>query len=245
MMWVFAGGMFRSGSTLQYQLVSEMIERAGRGDRLDWTVPEAFGPMADKIEATESVADQMLVFKTHLCKHPMRVRLLDERALAVGVHRDLRDVIVSGAQKMGVEPTADYSAKVAAGCVACANGWPRCDAYREWSYDRLTTDTAAVCLELAAYLGVPCTPELANELAEAYTPNRQTERIARAEREGLMKLSIEGSEARHMERHLLHPNHLRDGRTGKWREQLSEEAVRVIEDVAGEWLTERGYALAA
>lgn len=238
-MWVFAGGMFRSGSTLQFQLVSEMIERAGLGRRMDWSMPDEFGTLADDVGET----DELLVYKTHVCKHPMRERLRDGRARAVGAHRDLRDVLVSGAQKAGVEPTVAYCEEMTRGCLACAEGWPEVASYREWSYERITRDTASVCGEMAEHLGVPCSRSLAEELAASYSPDEQGKRIARAATSGGMVRAVEGYDTVHMERELLHPNHLQDGRTGKWRDILSDEAVRVVEAIAGEWLLARGYGL--
>ncbi|USN97936.1 MAG: hypothetical protein H6810_07005 [Phycisphaeraceae bacterium] len=238
-MWVFAGGMFRSGSTLQYQIVSTLIEQAGLGRRVEWRMPEEFVQLADET----GEPDEMLVFKTHVCKHPMRERLRDGRALAVAAHRDLRDVIVSGADKDGRELTPDYCRELAGGCLACYNGWPTCDAIRWWPYDRLTHDTASVTLEMAGHLDLPCTPDLARALADEFAPDRQRRRIDDAVREGQMVAARPGGRLRHTRGDLLHPNHLKDGRTGKWRDRLSPESLAVIEEVAGEWLTTHGYEL--
>jgi len=242
-MWVFAGGMFRSGSTLQYQIVSDLIERAGMGERCEWMMPEDFAGLAERLGAAGDGVLPMRVFKTHVCKHPMRERLRDGRAMGVSVHRDLRDVIVSGAQKAGVEPSPDYTSEMVTGCLACADGWPDVPSLRAWSYERLTRDSAGVALEMAEHLGVACTPELACELGRRYGADEQRERIARAVAEGRMKQSVPGSENWHAEGDLLHANHLRDGRTGKWRDSLPAESLRIIEDLAGDWLIKHGYTL--
>ena len=243
-MWVFAGGMFRSGSTLQYQLVSELIERAGAGERTEWLMPEEFGPLAERLGKAGDERRPMRVFKTHVCKHPMRERLRDGRALALRVHRDLRDVIVSGAQKAGIEPDAAYAREMTLGCLACENGWPDCPSVRSWSYARLTLDTAGVVSEMGEHLGVPCSPVVAEDLAASFGPMRQRARIERALAEGRMRQSVPGSDNWHADGDLLHANHLKDGRTGKWRDGgLPEEALRVVEDLAGDWLLARGYEL--
>lgn len=242
-MWIFAGGMFRSGSTLQFQIVAELIERAGMGERVPWAMPEDFTKVAEQHPDSGDAPDTMLVFKTHVCKHAMRERLRDGRARAVRVHRDLRDVAVSGAQKAGIEPTPEYCREVAEGNLACANGWPDVDTVRSWSYERLTRETETVCLEMAAFLGVPCTPGLAAELARAFSPDEQRERIQRAVRSGAMVPAVPGDTRLHAERDLLHPDHLRDGATGKWRDHLPPESVELIESIAGEWLIANGYPL--
>lgn len=246
-MWVFACGMFRSGSTLQFQLVSEMVEAAGLGRRMPWADPEDFGTLAAAHEKAHG-DDALLVFKTHVCKHPMRERLAAGRALAVGTHRDLRDVAVSGARKAGVEPTADYCRDLAEGCMACAEGWHRdhvaAARILELAYDDLVRRPAACCLRMATHLHVPLTPEQADDLARRFAPDRQRARIDEAVREGAMQPPRPGGRLRHMPRELLHPDHIDDGATGKWRGVLDDDALRAIESVAGGWLLERGYVLA-
>jgi len=231
--------MFRSGSTLQFQLVSALIEREGLGRRLPWVMPEEFAQMAPELDGSR----ELLVFKTHVCKHPMRVRLRDGRALAVGVHRDLRDVAVSGAKKAGVEPTPEYCRELTEGCMACARGWEGSPGIMELSYTRLTEDTPAACLEMAAHLGIPCDAGRAEALASEFSVGRQRERIADAVRDGRMVKPAPNSKMRHMEGELLHPNHIEDGRTGKWREVLCPGAIGEIERIGAEWLVARGYEL--
>ena len=238
-MWVFAGGMFRSGSTLQFQLASALVERAGVGRRFEWMMPEAFADVGPEFDGVP----ELLIFKTHVCKHAMRERLRDGRAIALGAHRDLRDVAVSGAIKAGVEPTPEYCAELMEGCIACANGWAGSPGILEQSYELLTNDTTRACLQIAGHLGVECSMALAQKLAEAFSVESQRARIGRAVREGKMTKPTPDSVMLHMEREYLHPNHIADGETGKWRSVLSMDAVETIERIAGEWLVERGYEL--
>lgn len=238
-MWVFAAGMFRSGSTLQFQLISAMVERAGRGRRMPWAVPEAFGGLATEHDAS----DELMVFKTHVCKHPMRERLADGRAKAISVHRDIRDIVVSGAQKRGVEPDVAYCRETVTGVMACVEGWSRSQGILELSYTALTESTADSCLRMAAFLGIPMTPSEAEGLAEEFGPDRQRARIERAVADDALVAPHPEWDARCVPGEQLHVNHLADGATGKWRGVLSVEAVGVIEDIAGAWMHSRGYRL--
>lgn len=238
-MWVFAGGMFRSGSTLQFQLASALVERAGVGRRHEWVQPEDFADIAPRLDDDP----QLIVFKTHVCKHPMRERLRDGRAIALGAHRDLRDVAVSAARKAGVEPTPEYCRELMEGCVACARGWEGSPGILEQSYTHLTTNTAQACLEIAAHLGVECSKEQAHSLAGEFSVASQRVRIQQAVREGRMIKPTPNAVMVHMEREYLHPNHIDDAAEGKWRRVLTPEAVGVIERIAGDWLAQRGYPL--
>ncbi|MEM9064134.1 MAG: sulfotransferase domain-containing protein [Planctomycetota bacterium] len=221
--------------------MSEIVERAGVGERQPWCMPEEFGAIAPELDSSP----ELFVFKTHVCKHPMRERLLDGRAIGVSVHRDIRDVVVSGAQKAGADPDESYCRDLVEGVLASLRGWPETEAILETSYERLTTETAACCLEIARHLGVPLAPSAATALAAEFSPARQAERIERALEEGTMRPAVPGGSISHMDRELLHPNHIADGRNGKWREALPDASLRVIEDLAGEWMLSKGYRLAA
>lgn len=243
-MWVFAGGMFRSGSTLQYQIVSDLIERRGLGERRGWIDPECFANLAEQTERQRAEPAPLSVIKTHVCKHGMRTRLRDGRALGVGVHRDLRDVVVSGAQKAGRRPCPEYARELIEGCLACWNGWPETPAMRWWPYERLVGDTTGVILEMSDHLGLRCDIREAREISDLYAPERQQRRIDEAITTGAIAEHRPGGRMTYIEHDLLHPDHLRDGRIGKWREQLPEETLRVIEQTAGPWLMSMGYPLA-
>ena len=242
-MWVFCGGMFRSGSTLQYQLVSEITERAGRGVRVPWVMPEEFLALAESYERRAEFSARLHVFKTHVCKHAMRERLRDGNALAVRVHRDLRDIAVSGARKAGRDPTPEYCRELAEGCMACEDGWSERTGVRSWSYEALIGDTTAVCTQMAHHLDVRLDAGAAEALAAEFSPTRQQARIESALRDGGMVTAVEGYDTVHMDRELLHPNHIVDGRIGIWKESLPTASIRVIEAVAGDWLQRNGYEL--
>jgi len=251
-MWVLAGGRFRSGSTLQYQMVAAMVERSGTGRRVEWCMPEGFADLADRIEREQRDPSELLVFKTHVCKRAMRERLGDGRAVAVSVHRDLRDVAVSAARKSGVEPTPEYCASLMEQLMACERGWElvlgpetvRTEGFvgiLDIRYEDLVRDPAGACLEMASHIGIPCDRERAESIAQQFTPDRQRARIARAMREGRMVTAVAGYPTVHMERELLHPDHLADGGIGVWRRVLSDRSVEVIERIAGAWLVRMGY----
>gem|GEM_PF-5430169 len=191
-MWVFAGGMFRSGSTLQFQIVADLVERAGLGERCRWMMPDDFAEYARRSETGTDRSQTLRVFKTHVCKHAMRERLRDGRARAVRCHRDLRDVVASAAQKAGVEPSPEYARELIEGNLACDNGWPDVPSVRSWSYELLTRETRSVVLEMAEHLSVPCDDSIAGELAMSYRPEQQSVRIERAISAGEMRPAVGG-----------------------------------------------------
>lgn len=55
-MWVFCGGMFRSGSTVQYQVAAHVAETAGRGCRLPFAADGDLGAATSSVQAVSPQA---------------------------------------------------------------------------------------------------------------------------------------------------------------------------------------------
>ncbi|MDT9206682.1 MAG: hypothetical protein P5682_26665, partial [Limnospira sp. PMC 1243.20] len=70
-MLVFCGGMARSGYTVQYQIVCEIIESLGLGMTIGWVNV----PTQEFLENLENVAfrqDKFLIVKSHNYSHPIK-----------------------------------------------------------------------------------------------------------------------------------------------------------------------------
>ncbi len=95
--WIFCGGMLRAGSTLQYQIASELIERSGLGVRSPYA-----DPMSHEGALQAAVPKGISrTFKSHALTPSIMERLADGNAVALYSFRDLRDVIASQQQKNG------------------------------------------------------------------------------------------------------------------------------------------------
>jgi hypothetical protein len=94
-MFILCGGMFRSGSTLQYQIVSQLVEDFGLGKRITWHSPDDFS----EIRRSHGSQHRILVFKAHKLTPEMKEEVETNGAIIMTVHRDIRDVVVSAMKK--------------------------------------------------------------------------------------------------------------------------------------------------
>ena len=234
-MWVFCGGMFRSGSTVQYQIASHLVEHCGRGRRITWHSPDEF----DSVRRTHAAEPGMLVFKAHGLTAAMREELDRRGVRVITVHRDIRDVVVSALRKNGW--TFRHVWK---------NGylqrWTR--RFEEWAalpgalvsrYESLFESLEDEVRRIAGLLGLPTDDTLATAVAAEYAIDRQRERTA----------DIRGQQSRGMlakfdPHSLLHFNHVASGEVGIFRHALAPAEIRAIEDACREWLDRWGYARA-
>ncbi|MCA9296949.1 MAG: sulfotransferase domain-containing protein [Phycisphaerales bacterium] len=237
-MFIFCYGMMRSGSTLQYQLVSSLVERANRGHRLPWHEPEDF----PKLAAQHADDDAWLVFKAHWCSDAIRGSFSSAGSIGFGIHRDLRDVMISHAEKYDKPLTPEHCRRFVQQCMDSFGGWndlPRTMIVR---YDELINETTSVIQAMAKHLGLPCSEATAQELADLHTPDAQRARIRRAADSGTLQDAWPGG-PKMLSDELLHADHLADGHIGKWKERLTPECFSAIDDVAGGWLLEHGYEM--
>lgn len=233
-MWIFCSGMFRSGSTVQYQVASHVVERSGRGTRVTWHSPDAF----DAVRREHSAAGRLLVFKAHGLTPAMRDEVEAHGARVITVHRDVRDVVVSAMRKNGwTFPRIWREGRL--------DRWTR--RFDEWAalpgalvsrYDDLVADLPGEVVRIAAHLGCPVAAGDAAGIGAAYGIERQRERT-----EAVRQRRVDGAAAAKFDPHsLLHHNHIASGASGEFRRVLRPEQIRAIEDECGAWLAKWGYA---
>lgn len=235
-MFIFCFGMMRSGSTLQFQLVARLVEAAGVGERVPWTEPEDFASCAASVRSDQ----RWRVFKAHWCNDAMRDEFVHHNARGVGIHRDLRDVMVSHADKYDKPITPEHCRRFISQCLESFSAWDGLPRTMITRYDELTTDPVSVITRMAEHLELPCTAQQAVALAREYSLAAQRERIDRAQRTAVMQPAWSGGPTM-MKDELLHEDHIADGRTGKWTHRFDAACRAAVDELAGDWLVQHGY----
>src|SRR5438105_260301 len=87
--------MFRSGSTVQYQLAAEIVERNKLGIRLGFTRPDAFPALYERYNQQPGFK----VVKMHLPSREANDIIRSGRGKAIYAYRDMRDVVASWSHK--------------------------------------------------------------------------------------------------------------------------------------------------
>jgi len=231
-MWVFCGGMFRSGSTVQYQIASHLVEHHGRGRRITWHSPHEF----EAVRLAHAGESGLLVFKAHGPTPAMREELDRRGGRVITVHRDIRDVVVSALRKNGWSFRHVWKH-------GYLQRWTR--RFEEWAaipgvmvsrYDRLAEGLEDEARRIAGLLELPADDALATGVAADYAIDRQRERTA-----GICTTQSRGMTTKFDPHSLLHFNHVASGEVGIFRHMLAPAEIRAIEDVCGEWLDRWGY----
>jgi hypothetical protein len=237
-MWIFCGGMPRSGSTLQFQLTAHLVEGAGLGSRVGWVHPEEFPRLRDNGAA----AGGWKVFKTHTCTPEIRAEFEAGNAKGVYVFRDIRDVLASRMKKAGVAFDDLWGGRFLEQVLTGFDRWTSIDAVLVSRYEEMVADVPGEVGRIAAHLGIAVARDDCERVASEYTVARQRELIRQAEATGRLQ-RLQGLSVLYDPVSNLHVDHIRSGRSGEWTTVFTRAEVAMIEDRTKEWLVANKYGL--
>ena len=232
-MWVFCGGMFRSGSTVQFQIASHLVEHCGLGGRLGWRSADDFAA----VRAAYPADGRLRVFKAHHLSAAIRAEVAASGGLVVTTHRDIRDVVASAIRKNGWSFRHIWKHRMLARWTGRFDEWAALPGALVSRYDRLVADLGAEAVRIGRLLGVDVSADLAATIAAAYAVERQRERTA----EVRLRRAQRQLETKYDDHSLLHHNHITSGEIGGYRRVLRPAEIRLIETECGDWMHRWGY----
>lgn len=235
MTWIFCAGMIRSGSTLQFQLASSMVEHALMGQRVEYVPESEFETVLHR----HAEYHGLKVFKAHICTPTLAKVAQAEKAKVIYCYRDIRDVAVSAMRKFGLS----FDALIDAGWLDQAT----LD-YRAWTtmphvlvsrYEEIIRDQRIEASRIAGFLGLDIDLNVLIQLSEQFDIPAQRQRIhALNERYGQ---GVKASDIIFDDFELLHHNHIYRGEVGGWRHILSDKQKSFLTQRYSQWLSSMGY----
>lgn len=235
-MWVFCGGMFRSGSTVQYQVAAHVAEKSGRGRRLPFAAAGDLGAVASSVEEAAD-AKTLFVCKSHAVSDAIRLQVGGGNGIVLTIHRDIRDVVVSAMSKNGWSFRRIWRSDKLRYWTSRFDQWAALPGALVSRYDDLTADLPGEVGRIATHIGCPVGGSDAAAIAAAYSIDRQRSRTAAVRQQR----QIDGVALKFDPHSLLHHNHIASGASGLYREVLRPAEIRAIEDECGAWMARWGY----
>ena len=238
-MLIFCCGMMRSGSTVQYQIVTELIESRNLGISIGWI--SQFNATAAKIlEDAARRDDKMIVLKTH--HYTAEAASLHERGLAKMIYsyRDLRDVVVSLGHQFYDSPEEVLSGSTVSRLLRNDYRWRHLPDILVSRYESIVDELPKEVLRIAHHLNISLTAQQAASIADKFSLARQRQRI------GQLQLPSAPEAANIYDPvNQLHPGHIQSATVGQWQSVLSSSQVTALESAILSWLVDRGYLVEA
>ena len=218
--WIFCCGMYRSGSTLQYQLTSTLVELLNAGVRSRYLPENEFPILKKEYENVKGY----IVFKAHFITPPMAALLDAGKGLSVGIFRDIRDVAVSMMKMWDLSFEDLITQKKLEEAVDGLDEWSRHSGHMVSKYENLIESPIKEIFKIASHLNLTCSEDLAREIADDLTLEKNIKRVGDIAKQK----ADSGIEGAYWDSHfLLHSNHIISGTSGEWREALTKEQIRI------------------
>lgn len=228
-MLILVCGMHRSGSTLVWQITRMLLS-----DRPNIQYPRH--TTIDDFHAAAADPGVTLMAKVHFRPAYRDVTFPREGALYLYTYRDVRDAVASLYRK----------GRFPVGSTQRGQAQSRMLTRREMAGDALWTSMASVWT--AKYEDFrDDVPDLIRSLAEVLGVTVDEARVAaiaadvdiEAQRDRARAALVSGIDAGDR----ITANHITDGRTGAWRDTLTDEEVASVEAESAEWLARHRYGV--
>ncbi len=228
-------GMYRSGSTLQYQIVGELVERY-----MDFGVVAGWVHHMNYPQFERGDNGGPVVIKSHILTDQMIDAVDDGRSAIVYIYRDIRDVAASLMQTKN----KTFQQIVESGVLdVCVKNFyvstSLTDSYIA-RYESVVVNLRAEIASVAKWLGINVPVKSLEAIADKLSIESQKKVIE------TYKASNEFIQQQKQKFHpktLLHHNHINDGAIGKYKWVLSYEEIELLNKKYDGWLVENGYEL--
>ena len=165
--------MYRSGSTLQFQITAAIVENAGLGKRIEWVKPKRFKEIRKKY----ANYDDLKVFKSHVCTDAMVSEFINHDAMGIYVFRDLRDVVVSMMQKESKTFNEIWNSGFLEICLVNFQRWTNLPRVLLSKYEEIIKDLPGEVKRISNHLGIFMDKSKFNQIALDYSIDKQQTRI--------------------------------------------------------------------
>jgi hypothetical protein len=241
-MWVFCCGMYRSASTLQFQITSRLVKDAGLGEQIGWIDAMRFDTVRDRHADTP----KLKVIKVHTCTEPIAAEFLQGNALGIYTFRDIRDVFVSSMKQRDKSFDYVWQAEFIEQCLENYKQWTQLPNVLISRYETIMQDLSHEVDRIANHLGISLEPSQAQSIAADYSIEIQQARIQQFTHSLLQKTLAPNDHREivdyHDEETLLHMNHINSAQVGHWRNDLSMQEAAQICDRVEQWCAENAYS---
>jgi tetratricopeptide (TPR) repeat protein len=232
--------MNRGGSTLQYQIVTELLETRNLGISIGWIDR----PTPQVLKTLDNVArrkDKFVVVKCHEYTPEAAQYIRDGFAKGIYIYRDLRDVTVSLANKFFDSVEAVFASNILSNILYNYYGWTALSDVMVSQYEATILDLSQETLRICAHLEIDITAKAARKTAAKYSLDRQLEKINNFnyQQDGVANQKDDFYDPLSQ----LHNGHIKSGKSGQWQEALSREQIATVENLGYSWLVDRRYQL--
>lgn len=227
--------MFRSASTLQFQITTQLVQESNTGIQVGWIDAKRF----QEVRSNYANESGYKVIKIHICPEPIQAEFRAHNAIGIYIHRDIRDVYASMMKQRQKSFDFLWDEGFLDTCLESYQIWTQLPNVLVSNYAEVMADLPREVDRIAQHLKIEMTPDRAHSIAAHHTLDAQRQRITQF-RQQLLQTPLNPNDHReivdyHDEATLLHMNHIDSAKVDRWKEDLTAEQVDRIELRVRDW----------
>jgi hypothetical protein len=225
-------------------VAAHLVEKHHGGTRLGYLASGEYTALRSTEDAENRTAWK--VIKAHEGEPSMAKELSADRARALYIHRDVRDVVFSLMHKRGQTFEQILRQGMIHQILANDRFWMVQPNLLVQRYDDVVSEPVLGVMDLADHLGFELEDGEAEHIAKLYSQesNRaRTEALKQRLEQAGVDLDNAGNVQICDSSSLLHWNHMRQKGAPSWRTRATPKQVAIMHRLCRRWLKERGYSL--
>lgn len=236
-MWIICAGSKRSGSTLQYNLISKIVEISNSGIRVPFHKQEDHHLIYEKYSKIKGFK----VIKTHIITDEIKKLIETDQSIIFHCYRDIRDVVVSYINKGWITKNIEDISKLSQNYI---NEYNTLSEYSNNNFYSRKYEDFAFNIEnelkyIQQKLGITLDAQVIQKIAlELDKSNLLKFQKSIPEEEKVTEYNQIFNKTT-----LLHNNHINDGSMNQFLKLLNNEEIITIEKIAWLWLLNHNYSL--
>lgn len=229
--WVICCGMMRSGSTLQYQIVKEIVEMNEIGLGLGYFNNN---DLIKTLSAFHNDNTTYVVKIHHYFELPTGLSKNDFKFIYS--FRDIRDVVVSLMNFEQKEFINIFNQFRFYQLQVQHYRWLKKNGIYISKYEDFVLDIPREIINISSFLNIDISESSIKRLSKKLSISQQEHQIVNSQ-------TIEKYDCTYSPETLLHKNHINSGEIGQWKDQLSNFQIASVEYSWKDWLLQNNYSL--
>ncbi len=229
---IIVAGLPRSGSTLLYNIVAQILEKKSIGVNLGYIDTKEVDSF---LWLLEDVSVNGLI-KVHAW-NPLFQKFIDDGAFILFSFRDLRDSSASAMQKGFIANQNNQIVDFIHQNVKMSHFWEQAKNLLLVKYEEMAFNVPVLIQDIANLLDINVNAKEANDIAKVV----DYEGASKIIRDMDDTVSLKNGAIVFDAKTQLHTNHLAGGSIGKYNELFSTSQISEIEKISYRWLRSHGY----
>lgn len=247
-MLLVCNGMIRSGSTLQYNMIRELVEKHRLGKGQGFYTKNNINTSKNLVQKWKD--DQLFhVIKMHDLYDIDLYKKAGESMRIIYIYRDIRDVAVSVKRKFG--HTDNTLIDVLDEAVAVSYELNKYDNVLTQRYEDVISNISYALNEQTNFLKISANKVILDEIKNNCSLENMILKTRNIQKDWkvvfkkqIMKIGFRKNHI-YDNKTLLHPDHVSENRgaVGLWRKALTGYEISILTDRYNQWLNEHNYPL--